>query len=73
MIQQTIPLIIMLVAILAGIFLNNKTAQETKADFRREIERIDAKLDSIQGDLRQFYHLNGKLEGRVDSIEKRLG
>jgi hypothetical protein len=80
MYQQTIPLIIMLAAILAGIFLNNKNAQEMKADFQREISRLDGKVDAVsaklevmQADLRQFYHLNGKLEGRIDSMEKRLG
>jgi uncharacterized membrane protein len=88
MYQQTIPLIIMLAAILAGILLNNKNASEMKAelkaDFQREISRLDAKIDSvslslharlnvIDSDLREFYHLNGKHEGRLDSIEKRLG
>jgi peptidoglycan hydrolase CwlO-like protein len=84
MYQQTIPLIIMLTAIFAGILLNNKNANEMKADFQREISRLDSKIDKvsaslherlnvIDSDLRQFYHLNGKLEGRVDAMEKRLG
>jgi hypothetical protein len=34
---------------------------------------VSAKLEVMQADLRQFYHLNGKLEGRIDSMEKRLG
>lgn len=80
MYQQTIPLIIMLAAILAGILLNNKTAQDLKAELHREISRLDGKIDAvsaklevIQADLRQFYHLSGKLEGRIDAMEKRLG
>jgi hypothetical protein len=91
MFLQAIPLAIMLVAILAGIFLNNKTGHDLKADikelkidFQREISRLDTKIDSvslslharlnvIDSDLREFYHLNGKHEGRLDSIEKRLG
>ncbi len=73
MYQQMIPLIITLAAILAGILLNNKNAQDLKADFLREIERLNSRLDVIESDMRQFYHLNVKLEGRVDSIEKRLG
>lgn len=73
MYQQMIPLIITLAAILAGILLNNKHAQDLKADFLREIERLNSRLDVIESDMRQFYHLNVKLEGRVDSIEKRLG
>jgi hypothetical protein len=74
----------MLAAIFAGILLNNKNAKEMKADFLREISRLDSKIDSvslslharlnvIDSDLREFYHLNGKHEGRLDSIEKRLG
>jgi hypothetical protein len=73
MYQQTIPLIIMLTAILAGIFLNNKNSQELKADFQREISRVNARLDVIESDMRQFYHLSVKHEGRLDAIEKRLG
>jgi hypothetical protein len=91
MVAQTIPLLIMLAAILAGILFNNKTAQDikadlkdTRADFHREIARLDAKIDGvslslharldvIDADLRQFYHLSGKHEGRIDAIEKRLG
>ena len=80
MVQQTIPLVILLAAIFAGIFLNNKKADDLKADFQREISRLDdkfdnvsAKLEVIQADLRQFYHLSGKHEGRLDAIEKRLG
>ena len=37
-------------------------------DLRREV--IDH-LGRIDADLRQFYHLTGSLEARVDSIEKR--
>jgi hypothetical protein len=52
MYQQAIPLIIMLVAILAGILLNNKTAHdlktELKADFQREITRLDSKIDQLR-------------------------
>jgi hypothetical protein len=34
--------------------------------------KVEDRLTAIDGDLRQFYHLTGKLEGRVDAIEKRL-
>ena len=34
--------------------------------------RLDTKLGGVQADLRQFYHLTGKLEGRLDSVERRL-
>jgi hypothetical protein len=83
-VAQSVSLTVMLVAVLAGIFLNNKAAQELKADFRRDTDRLDKKMDGIsqqingrldviEADLRQFYHLSGKHEGRLDAIEKRLG
>jgi DNA anti-recombination protein RmuC len=34
--------------------------------------KIEDRLAGIDADLRQFYHLTGKLEGRVDAIEKRF-
>jgi hypothetical protein len=34
-------------------------------------DRVDDHLGRIDADLRQFYHLSGKLEGRLDAVEKR--
>jgi len=31
-----------------------------------------SRLAVIEGDMRQFYHLTGKLEARVDAVEKRV-
>jgi len=36
------------------------------------ISSIEQRLISIEADLRQFYHLAGKLEGRVDALESRI-
>jgi peptidoglycan hydrolase CwlO-like protein len=79
MVAQTISLSIMLVAILAGIFLNNHALRELKADLKADIDRLDKKIDNLdsdmkvlQSDMRQFYHLSGKLEGRLDTLEKRV-
>ena len=34
-------------------------------------DRVEARLDLISADLRQFYHLTGTLDGRLQAIEKR--
>jgi chaperonin cofactor prefoldin len=74
-----------LIAILAGMFFNNRSFDklETTVDQRfdkvderldrmdKRFDKVDDRLDRIDADLRQFYHLSGKLEGRVDAIEKR--
>jgi len=33
--------------------------------------RVDNRFDRVDADLRQFHHITGKLEGRLDTIEKR--
>lgn len=72
--------------ILAGLFFNNKGLGDLRAELNerfnrvdqrfdqmdQRFDRMDERLDRTDADLRQFYHLSGKLEGRVDSIEKRL-
>jgi hypothetical protein len=41
-----------------------------KVDVR--FNKVEERLVGIDADLRQFYHLTGKLEGRVGAIEKRF-
>jgi hypothetical protein len=79
MLAQTILIAIVLVTLLAGLFFNYKAASELKADIHRLDSKIDgvqagllAKIDAVQADLRQFYHLTGKLEGRLDAVERRI-
>ncbi len=60
-----------LVAILAGILFNRTDNRETRSEIRDLRVEVMSRLSQIDADLRQFYHLNGKLEGRMDAIEKR--
>jgi hypothetical protein len=67
-----------LVAIFAGILFNRNDVRELRADMvarfnkvDNRFDKVDDRLDRIDADLRQFYHLSGKLEGRMDAIEKR--
>jgi DNA anti-recombination protein RmuC len=48
----------------------NVDARFNKVDDR--FSKVEDRLSAIDADLRQFYHLTGKLEGRVDAIEKRF-
>jgi hypothetical protein len=67
-----------LIAILAGILFNRSDVKELRGemkDLRGEITALAAKLDAgfarIDADLRQFFQVTGKLEGRIDEISKR--
>jgi len=82
MYAQTVPFVLIFLTILAGILLNNKgladLKREYKEDLRTEISRIDARLNvmdarltAIQSDLNQFYGTMGRLEGRIEALEKR--
>lgn len=82
MLAQTILIAAMLVTLLTGLFFNYRQATELKNDLgsmrlelKADIARLDAKLDArtdaIQSDLRQFYHMTGKIEGRLEAVERR--
>jgi hypothetical protein len=61
-----------LLAILGGIFFNRNNLKDLRAEMNARFNKVEDRLTAIDADLRQFYHLTGKLEGRVDAIEKRL-
>jgi hypothetical protein len=60
-----------LIAILAGILFARSDIKELRAEMNARFNKVDQRFESIHDDLRQFYHLTGKLEGRMDAIEKR--
>jgi hypothetical protein len=45
--------------------------QGIKADAAARHSEVLARFNVLEADMRQFYHLTGKLEARVDTIEKR--
>ncbi len=66
-----------LVAILAGVLFNRNDTKDLRlelhalrADMQTRFNRVDDHLGRIDADLRQFYHLTGKLEARMDALEK---
>ena len=74
-----------LLAILAGIFFSRSDIKDVRSelkDLRSEMltrfnrvedrfNKVEDHLGRIDADLRQFYHLTGKLEARMDAFEKR--
>ena len=45
--------------------------KDLRSDMQSRFNKVDDHLGRIDADLRQFYHLTGKLEARMDAIEKR--
>ena len=60
-----------LAAILAGILFNRSDVKELRAEMNTRFNKVEDHLGRIDADLRQFYHLTGKLEARMDSYDKR--
>lgn len=60
-----------MIAILAGILFNRSDAKELRAEMKELSARVDAGFARIDADLRQFFQMTGKLEGRIDEISKR--
>jgi DNA anti-recombination protein RmuC len=67
-----------LIAILFGILFSRNDVKELRADMQAQFNKMDGRFNKIEdhlgridADLRQFYHLTGKLEARMDGLEKR--
>ena len=67
-----------LIAILAGILFARSDTKDLRgemnarfAEVNKRFDKVEDHLGRIDSDLRQFYHLTGKLEARMDGIEKR--
>ncbi len=60
-----------LIAILAGIFFNRGDIKDLRTEMNSRFNKVEDHLGRIDADLRQFYHLTGKLEARMDAFDKR--
>jgi hypothetical protein len=63
-----------MLTILVGIFFSQKALSDVNSRLDRmdgRIDRIENHLDRIDADLRQFFSITGRLEGRMDAFEKR--
>jgi len=62
-----IPSLLVLVNIAVGTW----SIKDLRAEMIQRLDRVDARLDRVDADLRTFYSITGKLEGRLDTLEKR--
>ena len=49
----------------------NARFNKISGDVDSRFNKVEDHLGRIDADLRQFYHLTGKLEARMDSLDKR--
>ena len=60
-----------LLAILAGVLFNRSDVKDLRTEMISRFNKVEDHLGRIDADLRQFYHLTGKLEARMDAFDKR--
>ena len=63
-----------LITILAGLFFNRTEMQglraELKADMKDLRSEMNGRFDRVDAELRYFHGLTGKLDARVEALEK---
>lgn len=60
-----------LVAILAGILLNRQDVNTLRTDMNRRFDAVDAKFDSFQRDMREFYAEQARHDVRITALEQQ--
>jgi hypothetical protein len=60
------------VMVLVGIFLNQRSFDRLESNLGGRMDRLEARLDRIEADLREFYRTLGQHDARLDNLEKRL-
>ncbi len=76
--HEYIPVLVTLVAILAGILMNKSDLRELKSDVNarfdevdRRFDRLEAKQDRMQADLAEFHRVMGQHDKAIELLEKR--
>jgi hypothetical protein len=59
------------ITVLVGIFLNQRSIDRLERSLGSRIDRLEARLDRIVADLREFYRTLGQHDARLDNLEKR--
>jgi hypothetical protein len=65
------PLMVMLLAIFAGIFLNQRGLDKLEKAMSDRFSRIESQMDITNAELRYFHGVTGELKARVETLEKR--
>ena len=69
--QDALTIGVPLAAILAGILLNRADVKELRGEIKDLRGEMLRRFDAIDAELRYFHGVTGKLEGRIESVEKR--
>jgi len=59
------------VMVLVGIFLNQRSFDRLESSLGGRMDRLEARLDRIEADLREFFRTLGQHDARLDNLEKR--
>ncbi len=60
-----------LLAISAGVLFDRNDLKDLRTEVNARFNKIEGRLDRMKADLRQLYYLTGKLEVRMDALDKR--
>jgi uncharacterized protein with GYD domain len=60
-----------LLAILAGILLNNSNTNANTIRIEARIDKVESRLDRMQADLSQFYQILGRHDAKIEMLEKK--
>ena len=60
-----------LLAILGGILLNRQDVLTLRTDMNRRFDLVDARFDSIQRDMREFYGEQARHDVRIAALEQK--
>ena len=78
-ISLLVPAVGSVVLVLLAWLHQNQRFSDLRADMRtqfagsdRRLDRIEAQMDTLASDYRNFYGMEQKLEGRVDELSKRI-
>lgn len=59
------------VTCLIGIILSRQDVRRLEDRIDQKLDKVDQRLKVIEDQLMHFYSITGRLEGRLDTIEKR--
>ena len=59
-------------AVLLGAFWNNRRIDRLEDQINARFERVEARFDLVDAELRYFHQITGRHDGQIGSLEKRL-
>ena len=59
------------VMVLLGIFLNQRSFDRLESSLGSRMDRVEARLDRLEADLREFFRTLGQHEAKIENLERR--